>query len=46
MLIDNIELYSSTPQIILGFHGCDKSVANAVIKWGETYNIIVISMTG
>lgn len=30
-----VELYSTSPQFVLGFHGCDKSVADRVIKHGE-----------
>ena len=30
-----VELYSTSPQFVLGFHGCDKSVADKVIKDGE-----------
>lgn len=29
------DLYRSTPQFVLGFHGCDKSVADDVIKYGK-----------
>ena len=30
-----VELYSTSPQFVLGFHGCDKTVADNVIKYGE-----------
>lgn len=32
---DISDLYRLTPQLVLGFHGCDQAVADKIIKYGE-----------